>query len=69
MNPNGWVDPYPHGDLEGPCTGPCCFPEAYPQPVTFTCDGEGCYVQLARAGLCVACAGVRHEHEGHPPGS
>ncbi len=52
---NGWIDPYPHNDFDGPCTGPCCFPEAYPE-FAFTCAGEGCYEHLKYRGLCVSCA-------------
>ncbi len=52
MKDNGWIDPYPHEDLETPCTLPCCVPEAY-GPNPWTCDD--CGTQLKKPGVCIDC--------------
>lgn len=56
---NGFVDPYPHDDLECPCTGPCCEPEAYGPPPHWRC--AQCSVRLLKPGLCVNCATPKTE--------
>ena len=53
--PNGYVEPYPHSDFDGPCTGQCCFPEAYPNPNVWTCMVQGCYAKLHQPGECINC--------------
>ena len=54
--PNGWIDPYPHNDLEHPCYQACCEPDAYPQPYVWSCQGQDCPAHLRRPGKCPACA-------------
>ena len=46
---NGWIDPYPHYDFDGPC----CVPEAYGE-YPFSCDNN-CGASLKKAGICVDC--------------
>ena len=53
--PNGYVEPYPHVDFDGPCTCQRCFPEAYPDPNIWTCMGRLCTARLHQPGYCVAC--------------
>ncbi len=55
FTPNGYVDPYPHSDLQRPCTGPCCEPEAYPQPYRWWCQGDKCMAVLLEPGECINC--------------
>lgn len=54
--PNGWVNPYPHSDLNGPCTSQCCEPESYPQPLSWNCQADpACSAQLKSPGECINC--------------
>lgn len=67
VRPNGYIDPYPHDDLEHPCVGQCCEPEAYisddpRKPLLWSCDGTGIGTQFARCsaklidpGTCLDC--------------
>lgn len=55
--PNGWVNPYPHSDLNGPCAGQCCEPDAYPQPLTWSCTANpACPAWLREPGECINCS-------------
>ncbi len=56
ITPNGWVDTYPHNDLESACTQACCEPEAYPQPYRWPCQGDGCTASLLKPGECIVCS-------------
>lgn len=53
--PNGYVEEYPHADFDGPCVGQCCIPEAYPKPLVWTCQNQGCYARLRQPGECINC--------------
>jgi len=56
---NGWVDPYPHNDLEHPCTQPCCEPEAYGPGPHWECQeywgAARCSNRLWKPGVCKPC--------------
>lgn len=52
--PNGWIEPYPHWEGDGPCTGPCCE-SGYPYPKVWTCDELGCLAKLRQPGTCINC--------------
>lgn len=49
---NGWVEPYPHSDLEQPCTCPECCPD-FEQGYWPTC--RVCRCRLRQCGICVDC--------------
>ena len=55
FTPNGFVNPYPHGDFDGPCTGQCCFPDEAPKPLAWTCEIQGCFAKLRQPGECINC--------------
>lgn len=55
FTPNGYVEPYPHSDFDGPCVGPCCMGEFYPQPITWTCETRMCFAKLREPGACINC--------------
>lgn len=59
---NGWVDDYPHNDLERTCTNPCCMPEGYDSYPWLCGDGTVCKdhfggrpARLRSKGVCVLC--------------
>ena len=60
---NGYIDPYPHADLMGPCTLPCCEPDAYGPGPNWTC---GCGALLMKPGLCVDCCDIQDDAINHP---
>ncbi len=65
LRPNGRIEPYPHADLDGPCTGPCCedYSEGPNMPYLWHCEGlyrgrefVRCNVRLISPGQCLECA-------------